>query len=157
LVSDRYETATGLWTIRAEKFWLPAVTSLLTISGSIDSLASTNVFGAALGSALEDTTRGSTFSMTDYSGQNNMPLSRLWRELSMPSSNASKIINLIFSDILATASVGTKSALMASASGAGLGDHNALTYVTEYTRQVQYDFRYAIPGQSFSASRRSRS
>jgi hypothetical protein len=146
LVHDRYETAEGLWTLRVENFWLPAVSSELTVTKSSDSLASTEVFGAAFGGVYGSSSKGSSYGqLADYSGRLNMALSRLWRELSISSASASSIIDLIYAEVLATATVGTKSAVITSSSGDGSDVPNTLASTTKFTRQLQYNFLYAIP------------
>lgn len=147
LVHDRYETAEGLWTLRAEKFWLPAVSNDLMVTESSDSLASTEVFGAALSEVYGSSAKSSSsyVQLADYSGRLNVALSRLWRELSMSSASASSIIDLIYAEVLATATVGTKSAVTTSPSGDGSDVPNTLASTTKFTRQLQYNFLYAIP------------
>ncbi|KAL8721861.1 MAG: hypothetical protein Q9225_001538 [Loekoesia sp. 1 TL-2023] len=146
LVHDRYEAAEGLATHRAEKFWLPAVSSLATILSSIDSIASNSAFGSALTDLYHNSATGSPhLQLADYSGRYNMALSRLWGNMSTSPAAASGIINLIYTDIISTAVVGTKSAIRRSSTRAGAGTPNTLAQVTEYTRQIQYNWLYAIP------------
>ncbi|KAL8727319.1 MAG: hypothetical protein Q9181_005751 [Wetmoreana brouardii] len=146
LVDDRYETAEGLATLRAEKFWLPAIYSSATILSSIDSIASNSAFGSALNDLYLHAATGSAYSqLADYSGLYNMALSRLWGNLSTSPTTASRIINLIYTDIISTAVVGTKSAIRHSSARAGPRTPNTLVQVTEYTRQIQYNWLYAIP------------
>lgn len=146
LVDDRYETAEGLATLRAEKFWLPAVNSFATILSSIDSIASNSAFGTALTDLYQNAATGSAYNqLADYSGLYNMALSRLWGNMSTSPTTASGIIDLIYTDIISTAVVGTKSAIRQSSARAGPGTPNTLVQVTEYTRQIQYNWLYAIP------------
>ena len=151
MVDERHQMAKDLSTLRADKFWLPATTteSGLAEGLNIDSLAST----AALFGAMVSTYRGSTggsgiqtvaygsSDLLDYSGSNNAALNRLWSRFSQSPSTANKIINLIYTEVLATATVGTKSAIIPS-NGA---ESNSNNRVVQYKRKLQYDFLYAIP------------
>ena len=145
MVHSGYETAKELWTLRAENFWLPAVGSLSVLS-SIDSLASTTVFASAISAVYEILQQGLLItSWQTIPGLSNIPLSRLWRDMSSSPATASDIINLIYTDIISTAVVGTKSAVRASLTGAGPETPNALAQFSEFTRQIQFDWRYRVP------------
>ncbi|KAI4211135.1 MAG: hypothetical protein LQ351_006034 [Letrouitia transgressa] len=76
-----------------------------------------------------------------YTGSQNAALKRLWQELSQSSDTASRIINLIYTEILATATVGTKSAIEPPSQTGS----NSLNRVVQNERRLQYDLRYAIP------------
>lgn len=146
LVDDQHETAEGLATLRADKFWLPAVSSGGTILSSADSIASNSAFGSALTEIYQNAATGAiSYQLADYSGLYNMALSRLWGNMSRTPKTASGIINLIYTDIISTAIVGTKSAIRQSSVRAGPGTPNTHAQVTEYTRQIQYNWLYAIP------------
>lgn len=142
IVDNEYEDANGFWTYRGEKLWLPA-TSLIGMYHIFDSLAGTGAPGRALMTTITTAAgppgiRGDE--ITDYSGLRNFRMFLLWQQLSEKSSSASQIINLIFTDILASATVGTKSLISSS-------DKTALAKwpVTEYVKGVQYNFLFAIP------------
>jgi hypothetical protein len=152
LVHDRYENSAHLWTLRREKFWLPAIATVFaTISSASDSLASANTFGAAL-AEVYDLYLSSSTGLYDYSGQTNLALNRLWQGYSQNASTTGNIINLIYTDIIATALVGTKSAIMRSSLGAQSSSNdgtslpaNALAQVRKFELKVQYNLFYAVP------------
>jgi hypothetical protein len=145
MVADRYESAKDLVTLRAEKFWVPAVNPIIGVTSTIDSLAAPVVFGAALSDLFtEGTSYDGFIGLADYSGRNNMALNRLWQTFSQSSATAGRIINLIYTDIVATATVGTKSAILPS-SPLDLESPNTNNRVVRYMRQLQYNMLYAIP------------
>lgn len=151
MVDDRYEMAQDLSTIRADKAWLPATATDngFTKGMYIDSLASTAALFGAMVSTYRGSTRGAGIKtvaspasgLPDYSGSQNAALNRLWTSLSRSPSTASKIISLIFTEVLATATVGTKSAIIPS-DGA---QSKSLAKVIQYNRKIQYNLIYAIP------------
>lgn len=147
IVDNRYEKDENLYTMRKDKFWLPATS--MTILSSSDSLASSNAPSAALTSVFQSSLTGGSM---DYTGETNIALNRLWKEFSKSASTAGNIINLIATDIMAAAMVGTKSAIIRTDSPAipradNSGDlpPNAAILVSGYRRQVQYRWVYAIP------------
>lgn len=149
VVSDEYEHAEGLWTYRAEKLWLPAVDSWKYGEESLDSCAGANAPGEALASILRYGTGWSEFLLPVYSGLGAFQMFRVWQKLSQESSTASHIINLIFTDILASATVGTKS--LSSDSSAQASAESALYPVIRYSKTVQLNYLYAIPAFMFLA------
>ena len=149
LVHDRHEKSENLYTLRREKFWLPAVSSLLMMS-SQDGLASANAPASALSTAFGSSLAGSE--KADYTGETNIALNRLWRSFSKSASSAGSIINLITTDILVASLVGTKSAITRPDSAAipkgadsGYLPANAVALVSGFRRQLQYNLLYAIP------------
>ncbi|KAL9034707.1 MAG: hypothetical protein Q9214_006923 [Letrouitia sp. 1 TL-2023] len=139
IVAGKYKKAKDLSTLRAKKLWIPATDSNGGIQTSSDSMTSTRAFAAVLDSVY-------TLSIyndlaTAYTGSQNAALKQLWQELSQSPDTASRIINLIYTEILATATVGTKSAIISSTQKGS----NSLNHVVQYERRLQYDLRYAIP------------
>lgn len=142
IVDDRYETdAEGLWTLRAKQLWLPAAKDR-SVSISGDSLAAPYIFQGALYSAYTESTGGtqSAVGIADYSGKTNLALYKLWTDLSQTPGDASKIINLIFTELAATATVGTKGDATTTAS-----DSSSMPAVTQYTKKIKYNLLYGIP------------
>lgn len=139
MVDDRYENADGVWTLRAKQFWLPAGKDL-SVYISADSLAAPKVFQAALYSTYTESMGESskTTGIADYSGKTNLALYKLWTQLSQTPAAASKIINLIFTEIAATATVGTKQV-------ATDGSSSSVPPVTQYTKKIKYNMLYGIP------------
>lgn len=143
MVDSKFESSPDLFTWRAERFWLPATLIRTGVIWNIDSLAAPSVFGASMADTYSGSTwsSGSANSLLDYSGAQNMALNHLWQSLSASPSTASMIINLIFTEILATATVGTKSALM-TASDRALSSPD---HFVQYRKKLQYNILYAIP------------
>lgn len=143
LVNDTYENATGLWTQRTEKFWLPPTSSLLSLAVYYDSLAGVHIFGAIVNDMQTIVSKSGVFTSGDYTGGANFAMFRLWRDLSVQSSSASRIINLIFTDLLASATVGTKSAISSTGSSptGGVAGPNKIE-ITVFSDQIQYNYPY---------------
>ena len=142
MIEDRFENAQDLSTYRGDKFWLPMNGQLYsTMSIASDSLAATDAFGNALGSAYDQQPLSLGDSMINYSGVNNVALNRLWQQLSQSPTTASRIIDLIFTEILATALVGTKSVMSQSSNS----KPDPPITVRPFRRQIQYNLIYAIP------------
>ncbi|KAL9609218.1 MAG: hypothetical protein Q9167_005995 [Letrouitia subvulpina] len=146
MVADRYENSKDLSTLRADKFWIPAIGTEFGIEVGYGSMASTVAFAAAFVSTYKEATlstgtTGTNMGLADYSGSKNAALNQLWQELSQSPTTASRIINLIYMEIIATATVGTKSAVISPAQEGS----NSLNKVVQYKKQLQYDWRYAIP------------
>ncbi|KAF8251516.1 hypothetical protein K440DRAFT_658621 [Wilcoxina mikolae CBS 423.85] len=151
IVDNRFEGTPGFDFIRAEKFWLPATYPSLTITGSVDSIAGKNIFGAALNSVYTDLSSSSSL-VPDYSGQQDFAMFTAWQRLTRAPTTAKLMINLIITDLLAAATVGTKSALDSTKPRADTLAVEAVTtgtpatiMVTKYRKMIQYDPRYAIP------------
>ena len=141
MVSDGHENATDLHTYRAEKLWLPLGSQSIALEQMSDSLAATKAPTTILNTIYSGVTVKVRGGLDEYSGTFNMALHRKWEELSSSASTASKIINLIYKQVLATATVGTKSAIRDRRSD-GL---KTPLKVTNFSRTLKYDLRYGIP------------
>ncbi|KAI4164113.1 MAG: hypothetical protein LQ342_002350 [Letrouitia transgressa] len=139
IVAKKHKKAKDLSTIRAKRFWIPATGSSRGIKTSLDSMTSTRAFAAVLDSTYAISTDNDL--ATAYTGSQNAALKRLWQELSQSPDTASRIINLIYTEILATTTVGTKSAIVSPTQKGS----NSLNRVVQNERRLQYDLRYAIP------------
>ncbi|KAF2189000.1 hypothetical protein K469DRAFT_659932 [Zopfia rhizophila CBS 207.26] len=94
----------------------------------------------AASTLASDSTRGL---FTDYSGAGNMAMNLRWANLSATSEGAAHIINLIWTDLAASAVVGTKGVL-------GSGNAGQTNEVVEMTvrpivRKIKYRIAYAVP------------
>lgn len=147
-------------TLQKESLWLPGYGggfgSMSTIGHQ--NLPGVEFYGKALAAAYD--IGGSLASVADYSGSTSLPMFRLWQNLSQSVNTASKIPNLIWTDIAMNAVVGTKS--LAPATGTNNGSGGGTTTkrkrdgektpsrsddvrVTKYHRQVKYKLRFGIP------------
>lgn len=148
LVDDRFEGTKGFDFIRTDKFILPATSPLLDISGSVDSLAGKDVFSGALASTYGSVSPG----LLDYSGQQDFGMYTAWKRLTRSPVTAKEMINLIITDLLAAATVGTKSTISkvpARADSLAVEDSPRGTpsgiLVAKYRKAIVYNFYYAIP------------
>ena len=144
IIDNRFENAPDLHTLRAEKFWIPTSGSSFSgIENSVsDNLASANAIASGLQSVYGSTAGIASLGLDGYSGANNMALFQYWQELSKSPPTSNKIINLIYTELLATGTVGTKSAITSSNGGRGGNTRNR---VAVYERKLQYKIVYAIP------------
>ena len=149
IVTPEAATKLNLSTVQKEHLYLPGYNGPL--SGSLTSHQ--NVPGAdfpskALGGAYA--IEGSTINrQTDYSGQMNLAMYRLWQEYSRSAPTSAKIINLIWTDIAANLVTGTKG-LQADAQAKSKRDGTSSSgpktpQITSYTRRIKYKYAYGIP------------
>ena len=144
IIDNRFENAPDLHTLRAEKFWIPTSGSPFSgvELGSSDNLASASAIASGLQSVYGSTSGMASLGLDGYSGENNMALFQYWQTLSKSPSTANKIINSIYTELLATATVGTKSAIISSSGDLGSNTRNR---VAMYKRKLHYKIVYAIP------------
>lgn len=144
LIDDKYEDSEALQTRRKQSLWLPA--GQLFKSGQFLSLYDSTPTGAhllALSAAYDiDSSFQPDQAIRDYSGGNDFGLYVRWRDLSRSSETAGKIINLIWTDIMANLVVGTKPGPFSSEETLGSSYDRV---VRPWKRRVVYDLRYAIP------------
>ncbi len=147
LVSDIYENDTEISTIRAKEFYLPVAYSNTDMSVFKDSLAVASVFTAAWNTVYTDAAwiAGVSFGgLPSYSGDIQYSLFLKWRALSNTTDGAAKILNLIWTDLVASAVVGTTTGFEnSSAQNSGvLGQRE----VYEYRSVVVYgNLLFAVP------------
>lgn len=109
---------------------------------SFDAVAGITAPGAGLDSIYfgqmngDSMTAGAGWNAPDYSGSTSWPLLLKWSELLQDSSTAGKIIDLMWTDLMANTLVGTKSALPQSTTRS-IGRSAA-----QYAPTVAYDWRY---------------
>ncbi|KAI9821500.1 MAG: hypothetical protein M1832_003348 [Thelocarpon impressellum] len=149
LVDEKFAGDRSLWRVRGDSMFLPGVSPLLALDDLQDSLVGAAVPGAAWTSLLKWTELSSD-SLTelagDYSGQTTFALLSLWQRLSRDASSAPRIVNLIYTDLLSSALIGSRSRLDPAASAAAATPADVSTFdVVTYSRRVQYQLVYAIP------------
>ncbi|KAL0941987.1 uncharacterized protein CTRU02_204750 [Colletotrichum truncatum] len=79
----------------------------------------------------------------DLAGAANMPIFKRWQSLSSDSDRISRVLELLWTDIAASAVVGTKGALGAANSGAE--DETTRIVVQPYGRRIKYRYAFGIP------------
>jgi hypothetical protein len=111
LVSDIYANDPEISTIRGEALYLPVTYEGTDMSVFKDSLAVASVFTVAWNSVYQEAAwiSGASFGgIPSYSGETQYSLFLKWRELSRTNDGAAQILNLIWTDLVASAVVGTK-------------------------------------------------
>ena len=148
-VAEKYALSSDLTTFRGPKFYLPGTNAgIVKVNIVTDSLAAPKAFAAALLSVYEDAVQQSSYGeIADYTGKNNVALNKKWQDLSLNATSANKIINLIYTEIIATAMVGTKSSahnarMPIAAARAGPSSPPG---VAAYARRLHYNWRYGVP------------
>lgn len=81
----------------------------------------------------------------DYSGENSFAMLEEWTRLSSNASTAGRIIDLMWTDMMANAIVGTKSTLP------NANAESVLRSAVQYRPTVAYDWRYAMLAICFAA------
>ncbi|KAM5492315.1 hypothetical protein McaMca56_007153 [Microsporum canis] len=155
IVDDSYENTPGYNFTRAPSFYLPYTYYTLTLSsigGPRDNLAGASLPYGVIGKLLSnDFFSRLNDDYVTYSGASNVALGNKWRELSNSAEDISKLLRLIWTDIMASNTVGTNmrgSVLM----GDGTTEGAVFTRnVRVQERKVTYDLRFAIPAILFLA------
>jgi hypothetical protein len=150
LVDDSYSNDSTVEMFRGKELYLPVAYEGRVMSSFRDNLAAATVFTAAWNHVYQWSSWISGTSIGDtpsYSGESQYALFLKWRELSRSPGGASKILDLIWTDLVASAVVGTKTGFEAdtaseSATVGGLGKRE----VYKHRNAVIYtNFLFAIP------------
>lgn len=143
-------------TARKESLYLPGLVDALgAFSSGVQNLPAADFHIQAISEAYE----GMSTSTIDYSGTSSLSMFRLWQELSSSAATASKIPNLIWTDIAMNAVVGTKNLAQSSGNGSPSGKGNKVkrdngdkgsarpgeVLVTQYNRRIKYHVRFGVP------------
>ena len=149
LVSSRYASVAGLQTFKSERLYLPATSqSVSIISGgwglpARDSNAGGNLPTQAMAAVWAGSSDGIASGVPDYSGQTQFAMFQKWAKLSSDAISAGKILDLMWTDLMANGAVGAKGLLSSSGSSSAT---SASQDAVVYDQGVQYDWVYAIPG-----------
>jgi hypothetical protein len=142
IVDAKYENSRNVSTLRSDALWLPGyvegvnlpINSFMNTPGShFHSHALRYIYGT-LGTIPSQP----TFDILGYSGHAQFAMYRKWLELSTNAQDSAKIIDLVWTDIVANAVVGTKG-------WASEGMNSNAVEVTYAQRNVHYRLVYAIP------------
>ncbi|GJN76056.1 hypothetical protein PLICBS_010167 [Purpureocillium lilacinum] len=167
IVDDSYQGTPGYNFTRAPSYYLPYSEYTLTWEGltaPLDILAGPVAPYGIMGQVLTDIF--SDFNLNHnvprYSGVDTGALRTMWRTLSRKSEDAEKLLRLVWTDMMASATVGT---VGTSDTGDPTTGHkssrslqpDAMTRlsprsVAVFERRITYDMRYAIPALLFLAS-----
>jgi len=144
LISDEYENDQNVSAIRQESLYLPGYSDYGLISTiGFDNMPGSEALIGAMGIPYSVSTGGTLINgQTDYSGEGDMSMWVRWQNLSSSAELASLIPNLIWTDVAASAVVGTKGVL-----GPGnLATENQVPImVTPTVMRIKYHYPYAIP------------
>ena len=147
LIDQKFANHQTLWSFQEDSLFLPAIDPDLDMNNVDDSLAGTTIPSAMWTSLLygwDDSSNSLVDLAGDYSGRTNFAMLNLWQNLSQDASTVHRIINLIYTDLLSSALIGTKSRLDPSPDPAASSGTNEFE-VTLYVRRIQYQLAYAIP------------
>lgn len=148
LVGNRYKDSPNISTFQRSYLYLPAGRSSTTSSSLLNPGDGAAGASAAF-AALDHIYSVSSLGTPDVTGSTNWALSEKWSLLSRNASSAGKIIDTIWTDLMANAVVGTRSALsQPDGSYAATINQPAISFV----RGVSYDWRFAIPALVFAAA-----
>ncbi|KAK1753215.1 hypothetical protein QBC47DRAFT_415924 [Echria macrotheca] len=142
LISPSYTSRPNISTIRQPHFHIPGY-STGTLPRTLESgfITSDNIPGATFAQVAMNTVLGGQLTTDDwpfdYRGTASMAIFERWRELSPDADSAASIVNLMWTDLAASAVVGTK----------GVHDNKQETQVMVRPRgtRVTYDVRFGIP------------
>ncbi|KAJ6442664.1 hypothetical protein O9K51_03839 [Purpureocillium lavendulum] len=142
IVDNAYAGTPGYNFSRAPHLYLPFArgTSGWDASDGLDILAGVSVADDILTGVLENIFQPvSDFDdkLPRYAGSDNLILRKRWDTMSQTAPGAANILRLVWTDIMASAVVGTKQSQSSSA--------DSTWPVTMYGRVISYDIRYAIP------------
>ncbi|KAK4501896.1 hypothetical protein PRZ48_007705 [Zasmidium cellare] len=156
LVSDDLADSPELSVVRAAEFYLPASSSsVYGIMTSEDAVAGAKAPLGAFGSIY---TTSALSSSPDYSGSTNWLLYMKWQQLTRQIETTGKIVDLIWTDLMANALVSSKSVLSGrpstNSSAPALQrrdspEQSANIPAVQYSAGIAYDWKYAIPALVF--------
>lgn len=147
LISDEYENHENVSSVRQPIFYIPGI----SVGSSALNLPLNLPFGNNLpGSDFASRVMNQVFEIDstwpyDLRGYASMSLFERWQSLAANPEDAAVIVQLLWTDLAASAVVGTKGALGHSNSEAG----RSTADVTPFARRVTYDILYAIPAFIF--------
>jgi hypothetical protein len=131
LVNSSYINDSEIATIQAPALYLPQAHFLTDTSTFKDSMASASVFTSVWNSVIDEAAfiaGASVAGLPSYSGDIQYSLYLKWRNLSSTPEGAATIYNLIWTDIVASAVVGTNTGLEGSMTREVQKYHNVVSY-----------------------------
>jgi hypothetical protein len=144
IISARHANNPAISTLRSPHLYLPAILTRPINASSKDSLA-----GASAPQAILDNVYNfvladrSNLQFGAYTGDYNFVMYSRWLKFSQSAETVPKIIDLIWTDMMANMVVGTRSPVTVAAES---GDNPLLSRpVTIRERKIRYDIKYGIP------------
>lgn len=145
IVDDSYDGTPGYNFTRSSALYLALNQGWTNVADPLDMLAAAQAPAAALQEVLAgfDSFRSSSkTTFPAYSGEHSFSLMSKWRELSKTAEGSAKILRLVWTDILASGTVGTNLQKSSAKRSVLAADERT---VNAYVRRLTYDMRYAIP------------
>lgn len=148
-VSESDRDSADIATLQRPAFYLPAgASSIAGDLSSTDALAGAEAPFGAFGSLFTfggDMFASGSSSMADYSGATSWPLFVKWNELGRSADTAGKIIEYIWTDLMANSVVSSKSTLPSAEVA------TVARPATRFVLSTSYDWKYAVPALIFAA------
>jgi hypothetical protein len=143
LISHENESRENLTSVRQRHLHLPGYSTstaaqIRTNSPTVDNLPAADFAQKVMNTVLDISEETWPF---DLRGTASMSIFRRWQMLSPDPEKAAQVINLMWTDLAASAVVGTKGSL----GQMNTGDHPASIQVRPIGRRITYDIRYGIP------------
>lgn len=153
LIDQAYMNASNVDAYHAPQIYLPSAVRGKVPTNMYDNFAAGGLFTAAWHSIYEfaaSLDSVSSVGIPNYSGKLDYGLTLKWRQLSQAgSTGAERILNLIWTDIVAFAVAGSKTGFEEESSPSHVRKNSSalgVRKVQQYVRRVEYqDIRYAIP------------
>ncbi|KAF4829749.1 hypothetical protein CGCTS75_v006389 [Colletotrichum tropicale] len=152
IISPEYASRPNISTVRKPEFHLPGKYGTLSISSLENTFGLTryNIPGSDFPSSImkllfTDSLSDGAFDQAwpfDLAGVSNIPIFERWQALSPDADRVSDIIKLLWTDLAASAVVGTKGTL---GSGNNVADEAARIHVSPFGRRIKYHVLFGIP------------
>ncbi|CRG87527.1 Collagen alpha-1(XIV) chain [Talaromyces islandicus] len=158
-IDNKYEHHENLIIKRSERLLLPPADQSSGLTDAADSMAALHVpmtaqhmaIGTSFLESITPSSQNDQLPITDYTGHSNFALSRRWQQLSVGGhEGAATILRLIFTDILASATIGSQSPIGLSGSdthrlGGTVLSGDVKVPIEPFQRKIEYELAYAIP------------
>ncbi|KAJ4197286.1 hypothetical protein NW759_016336 [Fusarium solani] len=147
LVSSAYEKFPNISLVRQPSLYLTGYSGV--VAGSFSSNSSIQNMPGSDFPILAMNTVLDSFGISDYdwpfdlTGRTSISVFTRWQNLSSTSGGAGTILNLLWTDIAASAVVGTKGVL--GEGNRGLGNDTATVHVKPTGRRIKYHYAFGIP------------
>ncbi|KAL1992981.1 hypothetical protein VTN49DRAFT_3738 [Thermomyces lanuginosus] len=148
LISSPDQGNISLHTLRQESLYLPGFDPTLGFSttGGYQNLPGSEFYIRGIGSVFS---MKYDSNLPDYTGKMNLAMYHRWQELSKAANTASKILDLIWTDVSSNAVVGTRGlhgARLQGYSSSSMSEPSSNTPAVKFMqRRVRYHWEYAVP------------
>ncbi|KJZ68673.1 hypothetical protein HIM_11929 [Hirsutella minnesotensis 3608] len=148
IIAPPFAERQNLSTVRKESLYLPgmATSAMSKPVSTVQNLPGVEFYTGALACAYNIGPNTLAFldgTISDYSGRSNIAMYAKWQEFSHTEKTTSKILNLIWTDLAASAVMGTKGVLGPGKDGTTL--ESVRIPVRPIVRQIKCGYLFAIP------------